>query len=667
MTNLSVFCRLTLLALLLSTSIQAQEARHPLDALTWREYWAVLEVLQANGHLDGDTQFQIVTLKEPDKDLVLTWSPGQAMPRAAFAIVRQGDKAYEALVDIAARRLVSWQEVVNAQTSWLEEEYGSMDDVVMANPEFVAAMQRRGIEDFSLLDCETLPPGYFGTEEQQGRRIANFQCHLGSAAHNTWSRSIENLTVVVDMNTREVLRVVDEGVVPVPPEPAGFDEGALGGPSTPQPGKLQVNQPWGPGFTLDGGELAWQNWSFHLRSDQRVGVVVSLVSWHDGDEVRPVMYQGFLSEIFVPYMDPAFAWFAKNYLDLGEYSTGGLTKPLMRNVDCPDYAAYLPALVSGDDGRPLSRPDMICVFEREAGEMSWRHAAPDYDRGPEGRQRRDLVVRSAAVLGNYDYIFDWVFQQDGAITVAVGATGIVAVKAVAQRDAASSGAATAGPAADAYGRFVDAYMVAVNHDHYFNFRLDMDVDGQENSFVIDRLETQLLPADHPRRSIWVSKPQRALREDDAQLSMGHDNPELWMVTSSGRKNGVGYATSYQLMPGHNASSLLTADDYPQRRAGFTAHQLWVTPFAAAERFAAGDYPTLSTPGQGLPAWTADNRNIEQTDIVLWYTIGMHHLVRAEDWPVMPVMWSSFQLRPFNFFDHNPAMQLAPKAATSPAE
>jgi len=658
------FCLCVFLAVLLSGSVTAQEGRHPLDALSWQEYWTVLEVLQAAGHLDSETRFQIVTLQEPDKDVVLKWSPGLAIPRAAFAIVRQKEKAFEAEIDLVAKRLTTWKEVVGAQTSWLEEEYGAMDEVVKANPDFIAAMKRRGIEDFSLLDCDASPPGYFATEEQQGRRIANFVCHLASSAHNTWSRSIENLTVVVDMNTREVLRVVDEGVVPVPPEPAGFDVAALGAPSAGpvQAGQMQVSQPGGPGFTLNGEEVQWQNWSFRLRSDQRVGVVVSLASWHEDDEIRPVMYQGFLSEIFVPYMDPAFAWFSKNYLDLGEYSTGGLTKPLIRGVDCPDYASYQSALVSGDDGRPLNRPDMICLFEREAGEMAWRHGSEASDRGPEGRRKRDLVVRSVAVLGNYDYVFDWVFQQDGAITVAVGATGIVAVKAVAQRDAADTAATRGGEPADAYGRFVDANMVAVNHDHYFNFRLDMDVDGRENNLIIDRLETKLLPADHARRSVWVSQQQIAQRETDAQLSMGHDSPELWMVTSSQRKNQVGYPTGFQLMPGHNAGSLLTADDYPQRRAGFITHQLWVTPYAAAERYAAGDYPTLSTPGQGLPAWTAENRNIGKTDIVLWYTIGMHHLVRSEDWPVMPVMWSSFQLRPFNFFNHNPAMDL-PGSAT----
>jgi hypothetical protein len=73
-----------------------------------------------------------------------------------------------------------------------------------------------------------------------------------------------------------------------------------------------------------------------------------------------------------------------------------------------------------------------------------------------------------------------------------------------------------------------------------------------------------------------------------------------------------------------------------------------------ERYAAGEYPTLSEPGQGLPAWTRANRPIRNTDIVLWHTIGIDHMVRAEDWPVMPVLWHSFELRPFDFFNRTPA-------------
>lgn len=72
--------------------------------------------------------------------------------------------------------------------------------------------------------------------------------------------------------------------------------------------------------------------------------------------------------------------------------------------------------------------------------------------------------------------------------------------------------------------------------------------------------------------------------------------------------------------------------------------------------AAGAYPTLSEPGEGLPRWTASGRPIHETDVVLWYTAGMNHVVRAEDWPVMPTVTHSFELRPFDFFDGNPALR-----------
>jgi primary-amine oxidase len=358
-------------------------------------------------------------------------------------------------------------------------------------------------------------------------------------------------------------------------------------------------------------------------------------------------------------MDPAFDWYPRNFLDAGEYNAGGLTKPLLPGLDCPDHAIYFKGMISSDEGRPKTVPNALCLFERETGDMSWRHFADE----PESRRKRDLVVRSAAVLGNYDYVFDWVFQQDGSIRVAVGATGIAEVKSTAvptadaQTPSSSGGDGPAVELADAYGRFVDKNIVAVNHDHYFNFRIDLDVDGTVNNFVADRLVPQELPPGHPRRSIWVRQPMTARTENEGMLHMDMDRPALWRVVSTTRKNHVGYPTSYQLMPGMTGMTLLAPDDYPRRRAGFIDHHLWVTPYRAEERFAAGEYPTLSTPGQGLPAWTKANRSVDKTDLVLWHTIGMHHMVRAEDWPVMPVLWHSFELRPFDFFDRNPAMDL----------
>ena len=644
------------LLLLLAPGSGAAQARHPLDPLTWQEHWIILEVLHRAGHYNDSTRVALARLEEPAKAQVWSWRAGQPVTRSAHAVIKQQARTFEAVVDLVNERLVSWTEMRGVQPNWLREEFEAMESEVKKHPDFIAAMKRRGFTDLTFIDCGGGPPGYFGTPDQRGRRVSWVGCSDARRVRNPWPRQIEGLTVIVDMDQKKVLRVVDEGAVPVPTATAEYDVASLGPLNSPAP-PIAVSQPLGPGFTLDGHQVSWQNWRFHVRPDQRVGMIISTVRYRDGERERPVLYQGSLSEIFVPYMDPAHGWYARNFLDAGEYVAGGLGKPMERGIDCPDNSVFLDHIVVQDNGRPGTVPRAVCLFERYAGDMVWRHRDGS---GVHGRPRRDLVVRMAAVLGNYDYYFDWVFQQDGAIRVAVGATGINEVKMVAESDAAvaarSNGNGAPSPAPDAYGRFVDRNIVAVNHDHYFNFRLDLDIEGSANSFQHDRLVTETLPANHPRRSLWKVQGSVAAREHDARLNVDMHQPGLWRVVGTAT-NRNGYPVSYQLAPGMSIETLLTADDYPRRRAGFIDHHLWVTPYTPAERFAAGDYPTLSQPGEGLPRWTAANRPIAGTDIVLWYTMGMHHVARAEDWPVMPVAWNSFELRPFDFFDRNPALLL----------
>lgn len=657
-----------LLALAITTPVFAQSVVHPLDPLTWNEYWTVLETLQRAGHLEEETSFSLIQLVEPDKQTVWSYQPGASFSRRAQALLRQETQAYRAEIDLSAEKLISWQKLEDIEANLVASEILGMEDVVKAHPEVKAALARRGYEQLDFVECSGPPPGYYDTPEQKGRRVANYTCADARRARNTWTREIPGVTAVVDLETREVLKVVEEEIVEGGPRWAEYDRGSLGEPRE-VPGPIFTTQPSGRGYERDHNVFEWQNWRFHVRADQRVGPIVSTVSYAG----RPVLYQGFLSEMFVPYMDPSFAWYQRNFLDLGEFSTFGVLKTLVEG-DCPPHAEYLSTVQAGANGRPVDVSRVLCVFEREAGDMSWRHAGD----GPQSRVKRDLVVRSAAVVGNYDYIFDWTFQQDGTIRIAVGATGIVESKAVSQATAdvsattAELGAVGAGSGigaessaidavtaagADAYGHFVDRHVVAVNHDHYFSFRLDLDVDGPDNEFRIDRLVSKELPKDHPRRSLWVVEGDVAHREAEAQLDIDLKRPALWRVTSSSHRNHVGYPTSYQLTPGRNAATLLSPDDYPRRRAGFIDHHLWVTPYDPQELYAAGEYPTLSKPGMGLPGWTRDNRSLEQGDVVLWHTVAMHHFVRAEDFPVMPVMWHSFELRPFDFFDQNPAMDL----------
>ncbi len=642
-----------LIVLLLSFSGICQPS-HPLDPLSWQEYWTVLKSLHENDHLDKDSRFSHINLVQPDKDLVWNWKRDQDFPRSAFAILHQKEKTFKARVDLKSGKLMSWERLEDIQPTWLEEEFGKMINRVKEHPEFIAAMKKRGYEDLTFIEGFFWPPGYFGTEEQKGKRIAHSGWVDVRDVRNTWARHISGLTVVVDMNTEEILRIVDEGVVPISEENIDYDPMSIG-PTREVPGPIHIMQPMGEGFSIDGHIVNWQKWKFHLRPDHRVGMILSTITYQDKDTERKVAYEGYMSEIFVPYMDPAFDWYPRNFIDAGEYTAGGLTKPLLHGLDAPEYAHYMDGLVINDLGRPKPVSNMIAIFEREPGDPSWRHYSSQME--PESRNKRELVIRSAAVLGNYDYIFDWIFQQDGSIKVLVGATGIAEAKTVLQKDASNN---SGNNKEDAYGRFVDQNIVAVNHDHYFSFRIDLDVDGRKNSLLLDRLRTEMLPDDHPRRSVWVSKPMIAEKESEAKLKIDLEKPTLWRVISSDRKNHVGYPTSYQLMPGKTAYTLLSEDDFPRRRVGFINFHLWATQYATEERFAVGDFPTLSLPDKGLPEWTSKDRNIRNEDLVLWYTMGMHHMVRAEDWPVMPVLWHSFELRPFDFFDRNPALDLPKK-------
>ena len=459
------------------------------------------------------------------------------------------------------------------------------------------------------------------------------------------------MTAVVDLERRELVRLIDTGAIPIPKAPVDFDEDSVGNlrrPASP----ISIAQPQGPSFRIDGHVVTWQRWQFHFRIDPRLGPVLSMVQYNDHGKKRLILYQGSISELFVPYMDPDVGWYFRTYMDAGEYGVGKLAAPLEPNLDCPPNAVFLDAAFANDRGFPYTHKRAACLFERYAGDIAWRHYEA-VNRQSEVRKRQELVFRLIASIGNYDYVLDWVFRQDGTIKVAIGTSGIEQVKAVRSRTTRDDrdGKDTA------YGRMVAEHTVATNHDHFFCFRLDLDVDGPKNSFLYERLRTKRLGKESPRRSVWVVDSRTAAREQAGKLHIDLRQPALWRVINPNRIGPLGYPVSYELKPKANAVSLLSPEDFPQQRAGFTNFHLWVTPYHPQERYAGGTYPNQSKGGDGLPAWTRVNRRIENTDLVLWYTLGFHHVVRAEDWPVLPTAWSEFELRPFDFFQRNPALDL----------
>jgi len=632
---------------LLASFSLAQSARHPLDDLTADEYWAVYDVITASGHLDSDTRFIGILLHEPDKQAVLAWKPGAAFTREADVVLQRKEKVIEARVDISSRKLESWKEVLGAQSAFPLSEILGMNDTILADKRVKQALAKRGVTDLNSVGCAAIPISFRAFPEQATNRIGWAECSLVHGSYHVWGRYISGLEIKVDMANQKVLEVHDDEVAPLP-GPNDYEEL----PAIPRPGTKPafISQPLGHGFEISDGEVTWQNWHFRFRLDSRVGPVVNLVSIDDGGRRRSVLYEGMLSELFVPYMDPTLGWSHRSFIDAGEFYPGGVLQTLREGLDCPANAMYFDGLSSNEKGNPVFKSHQGCLFESFSGQVAWRHGDP-----PEvfGRPARTLVLRSAAVIGNYDYLVDWRFEQDGSIRVAVGATGIIEARQVNQEK--SNGHSHG--SVEQYGQLVAKSTLGVDHDHFFSFRLDLDVDGLQNSLLIHRLVPKALLADSPRKSIWVNEPHIAAHESDAMMNIDFEKPSMWMFINPNVLGPLGHPVGYEIMPGVTAASILSPDDGVQKVGAFSEHQLWVTPYRSNELYAAGTYPNSSTGDDGLAAWAQQNRPIENTDIVAWYTMGFHHVPREEDWPVMPTMWHDFVIRPFHFFSQNPTLTL----------
>ncbi len=598
---------------------------HPLDALSAEEIATAVAVLREAGDADAATRFALIGLDEPDKAAVLAWRPGQPVVRRAFVIARRDRTVYEGSVDLAAHRIAGWEAIADVQTAATgREEWTKAKAITMADPGWQATMRQRGYDRIApeQLFCAPLPAGYLGDPAEAGRRLLRVTCFdTSTGGNNVWGRPIEGLHAVVDLDEARVLRLVDIGPVPLSRETHSFE-------GTPPRQPLPLDEAVArAGIVLSGDAtgrvVQWRNWSFHYRMDRRAGLIVSLVRYRDGERDRLVLYRGSIAELFVPYMDPDPNWAFRTWLDVGENDFGFMASELRPGVDCPADAAFLDALLPDSRGESLQGKAVVCLFPRDTGAPLWRHAEA-VNRSYVGRPAAELVLRTIETVGNYDYVIDWVLTEAGVIRIDVGATGIDEVKGVAARNMADRSAQQD----TAAGMLVAPNLVGVNHDHFVSLRLDVDIDGSANTLLRQKLVPRPAAGDTGRRSLWTVT-KEAVGEEGPVPAVEHGGAEVWRIVNPNLQNRLGQYPAYELRPGHSATSLLAPDDLPQRRAAFSAAPLWVTAYDAKELYAAGLYPNQSRGGDGLPAYAARHRPVANTDIVLWVTMGFHHLPRPD--------------------------------------
>jgi primary-amine oxidase len=288
------------------------------------------------------------------------------------------------------------------------------------------------------------------------------------------------------------------------------------------------------------------------------------------------------------------------------------------------------------------------MHEEDYGVL-WKHF--DWRTGyTETRRSRRLVVSFIATVGNYEYGLYWYLYQDGTIQFEVKLTGVI-----------SNGAVLPGEEPK-WGTLVAPQVYGPIHQHFFNVRLDMMVDGQNNSVYEVNTVTDPSGPENPHNNAFHTEATLLDSESEAQRIINPLSARYWTIVNTTVRNRLGQPVGYKLVPGENVLPFAQEGSSVLTRAGFTTKHLWVTPYSPRERFAAGDYPNQHPGGAGLPAYTAANRPITNTDVVVWYTFGAHHVVRPEDWPVMPVTTIGFSLKPVGFFDRNPALDVPPTVA-----
>jgi len=376
----------------------------------------------------------------------------------------------------------------------------------------------------------------------------------------------------------------------------------------------------------------------------REGLVLQQVGYEDEGRVRPILYRAGLSEMAVPYGDSDTNWRWRSAFDVGEYGMGRLASSIEANTDAPPNATLLDVTYANDDGEPYQLKNAVGIYERDGG-MLWKHYE-SYSKTNESRRARELVVFFIATIGNYDYAVNWIFHQDGVLEVDAALTGIMLPKGVAAK--------AAGPGV---GHLVAPNVVAPHHQHFFNFRLDFDVDGQGNA--VHEMNTTAMPAgaDNPFLNGMVMKETMLASETTAARDLNLATARAWMIMNPGAKNALGANTSYILVPGVTSVPYIGPTSQVRKRAPFINHPFWVTRYHDGEMYAGGVYPNQSLGGAGLSAWVANNEGLSNQDVVVWYTMGITHIPRPEEWPVMPSTHVGFKMIPANFFSRNPALDV----------
>ncbi|MDZ4678171.1 MAG: tyramine oxidase [Oligoflexia bacterium] len=630
---------------LVCSLINTAWAVHPFDDLSSDEVVKAIQIVKDSGKFADGIRFPIVKRQEP---LKADWLGGKAEKfRQANVVVFDYKKSLmsELTIDLTTSKILKIKDLPGLKPPVLIEEYDRARALVRANTSWQKSMHARGIKDLSNVFVDIWAPGLLSKSEKgTEKRLLRALSYYKGAGKNFYSRPIEGVVVTVDLSQEKVVSVWD---VENPPAIEKLNElSSADSKVSVEPLKpLVTTLPKGSSIKISGQEIAWYRWKFRYNMDPLQGLQIYHVRYRETDTDRTLLYKIALSEMLVPYASPEKTWSFRNAFDVGEYGIGKTLHSLESGKDVPSHALLLDVVIPDDLGGKPSVFKGIAVYERDTG-ILWKHRNAENGE-VDMRRGQELVMTFMTTIGNYDYGINYIFHMDGSIQVEALLTGILLAK---------GSSVQTNPCTKGCLPLVEKNILAPLHQHFFNFRIDFDIDGALGNSAAENNVVKLAKSKLNENGNAFEAHNTILKtEKSAVRDLSPATARKWKVLNYNSRNKIRHPRGYAIVPGESAVPYLDPSNQIRLRARFIEHPMWFTVYKDDETSGAALYPTTAPAGEGLPKYIANNESLEEQDVVMWYTFGVTHVPRPEEWPIMNVHKTGFTLKPMNFFDENPLM------------
>ncbi|UNI25002.1 Primary-amine oxidase [Purpureocillium takamizusanense] len=641
----------------------ALRSPHPLDPLGATEIQIAVNAVRA---AHQDVFFNVVSLHEPRKAAMVRWleNPTSTRPRriADVCVIAPGGRVGEGLVDIVAKKIIEWNWITGKQPIITLEELQLVEYIVRQDPRVVEQCEISGIsrDEMHKVYCDPWTIGYderFGSHVRLQQGLMYFRPDVDDCQY----QYPLDFCPIYDADQQKIIHIdIPEVRRPLRREKqinyhTTAIEAASGFRTDLKP--LDITQSQGPSFQLNGRQLKWQSWNFHIGFNYREGIVLSDIKYDDKGTLRDIFYRLSLVEMVVPYGNPDHPHQRKHAFDIGEYGAGYMTNSLKLGCDCKGFIKYLDADLPARDGSIRHVKNAICIHEEDNGVL-FKHTDFRDDSVIITRARK-LVIQQIFTAANYEYAIQLSAdpkKQDGTIQLEIKLTGILNTYSIK-------------PGEDTNGWGTEVYpgVNGHNHQHLFCLRIDSNIDGPRNTaFMVDAKASDAPSGSAANKYGNAFYAKRTKLETTGQSVTDYNGATVrtWDLCNTNKLHPYSKVpVSYKLVSREVPSLLPKQGSLVWKRAGFARHAVHVTRYRDDQLYPAGRHvpQTSGETAVGLPDWIGDGKEgIDNEDIVLWHTFGLVHFPAPEDFPIMPCEPISLLLRPRNFFSNNPVMDVPPQ-------